>query len=84
MHVCKIPSLTKRKSFEGYKENIEVLEAYINAGLWYLKGVKFELVGYSDSNYAGCNVERSKIVLHYQPLEPNTYPPVVVEHKFFE
>ena len=28
MHVCKISSLTKRKSFEGYKENIEVIEAY--------------------------------------------------------
>jgi hypothetical protein len=27
-NVCKISSLTKRKSFEGYKENIEVLEAY--------------------------------------------------------
>ena len=26
--VCKISSLTKRKSFEGYKENIKVLEAY--------------------------------------------------------
>ena len=26
--VCKISSLAKRKSFEGHKENIEVLEAY--------------------------------------------------------
>jgi hypothetical protein len=26
--------------------------------LWYPKGAKFELVGYSDSNYAGCKVER--------------------------
>jgi hypothetical protein len=26
--------------------------------LWYLKGAKLELVGYSDSNYAGCKVER--------------------------
>ena len=24
-----------------------------NVGLWYLKGAKFELVGYSDSDYAG-------------------------------
>ena len=56
MHVCKISSLTKRKSFEGYKENIEILEA--NVGLWYPKGAKFKLVGYSDSDYAGCKVER--------------------------
>jgi hypothetical protein len=29
-----------------------------NVGLWYPKGLKFELVGYSDSDYAGCKVER--------------------------
>ena len=74
-----------------------------NVGLWYPKGAKFELVGYSDSDYAGCKVERkstsanvncwedhlfhshqrSKIVLHYQPPKLNTYPPVVVVHKYF-
>jgi hypothetical protein len=27
--------------------------------------------------------QRSKIVLHYQPPKLNTYPPVVVVHKFF-
>jgi hypothetical protein len=27
--------------------------------------------------------QRSKIVLHYQPLKSNTYTPVVVVHKFF-
>ena len=27
--------------------------------------------------------QRSKIVLHYQPPKPNTYPPVVVVHKYF-
>ena len=36
--VCKILGLTKRKSFEGYKENIEVFEAYtkcwIVVSLW--------------------------------------------------
>jgi hypothetical protein len=26
--------------------------------LWYPKGTKFELIGYFDSNYAGCKVER--------------------------
>jgi hypothetical protein len=29
-----------------------------NIGLWYPKGAKFELIGYSDSDYAGCKVER--------------------------
>ena len=27
-------------------------------GLWYPKGAKFELVGYSNSDYVGCKVER--------------------------
>ena len=29
-----------------------------NIGLWYPKGARFELIGYSDSDYAGCKVER--------------------------
>jgi hypothetical protein len=33
-----------------------------NLGLWYLKGSHFELLGYSDADYAGCKVDR-KITL---------------------
>jgi hypothetical protein len=29
-----------------------------NIGLWYPKGAQFELIGYSDSYYAGCKVDR--------------------------
>jgi hypothetical protein len=29
-----------------------------NLGLWYPKGSLFDLLGYSDSNYAGCKVDR--------------------------
>jgi hypothetical protein len=29
-----------------------------NIGLWYPKGAQFELVGYSDSDYAGCKIDR--------------------------
>jgi hypothetical protein len=29
-----------------------------NIGLWYPKGAQFELVGFSDSDYAGCKVDR--------------------------
>jgi len=58
MYVCKISSLTKRKSFEGNKENIEVLKA--NTKCWFVdpKGAKLELIGYSNSDYEGCKVER--------------------------
>jgi hypothetical protein len=29
-----------------------------NIGLWYPKGAQFELIGYSDSDYVGCKVDR--------------------------
>jgi hypothetical protein len=29
-----------------------------NLGLWYPKGYTFDLLGYSDSDYAGCKVDR--------------------------
>ena len=29
-----------------------------NLGLWYHKGSRFDLVGYSDSDYAGCKVDQ--------------------------
>jgi hypothetical protein len=28
-------------------------------GLWYHKGSRFELLGYSDTDYAGCKVDRN-------------------------
>jgi hypothetical protein len=34
------------------------LKYYPNIGLWYPKGAQFELVGFSDSDYAGCKVDR--------------------------
>jgi hypothetical protein len=39
-----------------------------NIGLWYRKGAKFELVGYSDSDYAGCKVKRKSTSGTYQLL----------------
>jgi hypothetical protein len=32
-----------------------------NIGLWYPKSAQFELIGYLDSNYAGCKVDRKSI-----------------------
>jgi hypothetical protein len=29
-----------------------------NLGIWYPKGSHFELLGYSDADYAGCKVDR--------------------------
>ena len=99
----RFQALPRESHLKATKRILRYLKHTQNVGLWYPKGVKFELVGYSDSDYAGCKIERkstsgtcncwedhlfhghkrSKIVLHYQPPKPNTYPPVVVVHKYF-
>ena len=40
------------------KRILRYLKHTQNVSLRYPKGAKFELVGYSDSDYAGCKVER--------------------------
>jgi hypothetical protein len=43
-----------------------VLTPYL--GLWYPKGTHFELIGYSDADYAGCKVDRKSTSGTYQFL----------------
>ena len=93
----------RESHLKATKRILRYLKHTQNVDLWYPKGAKFELVGYSDSDYVGRKVERkstqahvncwednlfhghqrSKIVLHYQLPKPNTYPSVVVVHKYF-
>ena len=40
------------------KRILRYLKHTPSIGLWYPKGAIFELVGYSDSDYAGCKVDR--------------------------
>ena len=40
------------------KRILRYLKHTQNVGLWYPKGARFELIEYSDSDYAGCKVER--------------------------
>ena len=102
--MCARFQASPRKShLKATKRILRYLKHTPNVGLWYPKGAKFELVGYSDSDYVGCKVERKstsgtcqllgrsliswaskkQIVLHYQPPKQNTYPPLVVVHKYF-
>jgi hypothetical protein len=37
-------------------------------GIWYPKGSTFDLIGYSDSDYAGCKVDRKSTSGTYQFL----------------
>ena len=48
----------RESHLKATKRILRYLKHTQNVGLWYPKGVKFELVGYSDSDYAGCKVER--------------------------
>ena len=40
------------------KRILRYLKHTPSIGLWYHKGASFQLVGYSDSNYAGCKIDR--------------------------
>jgi len=37
---------------------MKYLQGIINVGLWYPADVSLNLVGYSDSNFAGCKIDR--------------------------
>jgi hypothetical protein len=50
------------------KRILRYLKHTQNVGLWYPKGAKFELIRYSDSDYAGCKVERRSTLGTYQLL----------------
>ena len=40
------------------KRILRYLKHTLSIGLWYPKGARFQLVGYSDSDYAGCKIDR--------------------------
>jgi hypothetical protein len=51
------------------KRILRYLKHTPNIGLWYPKGAQFELIGYSDSDYVGCKVDRMSTFSCYQFLE---------------
>ena len=51
----------RKSHLKATKRILRFLKHTQNVSLWYPKGAKFELVGYSDSDYAGCKVERKSI-----------------------
>jgi hypothetical protein len=48
----------KESHLKATKRILRYLKHTQNVRLWYPKGAKFELIRYSDSEYAGCKVER--------------------------
>jgi hypothetical protein len=52
----------KESHLKATKRILRYLKHTQDVGLWYPKGAKFELIGYFDSDYAGCKVERRSIL----------------------
>jgi len=48
----------RESHLKATKRILRYLKHTQNVGLWYSKGAKFELVGYSDSDCVGCKVDR--------------------------
>jgi hypothetical protein len=57
VYVCKISSHTKACHLRVVKRIMRYLVPTPNLVLWYPKGSLFDLIGYSDADYAGCKVD---------------------------
>jgi hypothetical protein len=51
----------RESHLKATKRILRYLKHTQNVRLWYPKGARFELIGYSDSDYARCKVERKSI-----------------------
>jgi hypothetical protein len=66
---ARFQALPRESHLNATKRILRYLKYTQNVRLWYPKGAKFELIGYSDSDYAGCKVERRSTSDIYQLLE---------------
>nr|KYP66250.1 Copia protein [Cajanus cajan] len=48
----------KESHMKSVKRILKYLKGTTNVGLWYPKRVSLSLIGYSDSDYAGCRLDR--------------------------
>nr|GEW21354.1 ribonuclease H-like domain, reverse transcriptase, RNA-dependent DNA polymerase [Tanacetum cinerariifolium] len=56
--MCKIPSDSKVSHLHAMKRIFKYLKGQPKFGLWYLKDSPFDLVAYTDSNYAEASLDR--------------------------
>ncbi|KAL6341068.1 hypothetical protein AAG906_032183 [Vitis piasezkii] len=54
----KLDMNEKESHLSAVKRILRYLKGTMNIGLWYPKGDNFELIGFSDADFAGCRVER--------------------------
>jgi hypothetical protein len=48
----------KKAHLRAFTRILRYLKHTPSVGLWYPKGATFDLIGYSDSDYAGCKIDR--------------------------
>jgi hypothetical protein len=71
MFVCmcaRFQASPREVHLKAAKRILRYLKHTPNIGLWYPKGAQFELIGYSDSDYAGCKFDRKSTSGCYQFL----------------
>ena len=67
--MCARFQSSPRKSNEtAVKRILRYLMDTPNFGLWYPQGTSFDLVGYSDADWAGCKMDRKSTSGTYQFL----------------
>ena len=55
---ARFQSNPKESHFKGGKRILKYLKGTINVGLWYPRGASLSLIRYSDSDFAGCKLDR--------------------------
>jgi hypothetical protein len=59
LYMCaRFQSNPKKAHLRAVKRILRYLRHTPSIGLWYPKGATFDLIGYSDSDYAGCKIDR--------------------------
>ncbi|CAH9075913.1 unnamed protein product [Cuscuta europaea] len=67
--ICaRYQSKPKESHLSAAKIIIRYIKGNPNAGLWYPKGGNFELIGYSDLDFAGCRLDKKSTSGHCQLL----------------
>jgi hypothetical protein len=55
---ARFQSNPKKAHLRAVKRILRYLRHTTSVGLWYPKGATFDLIGYSNSDYAGCKIDR--------------------------
>jgi len=61
---AQFQSAPKESHFNAVKRILKYLQGTEEVGLWYLGKISLSLTGYSDSDFAGCKIDRKSTSCH--------------------